>query len=424
MMKYFFKPALVAAVLLVFFSCNKDDDSSTTANVNPLSEQAPIDEAAIIAFLESHYYNEEEFANVGGFDPGVFSYEIKFYTNEVLAGVDANGDGDMTDTNETAIGYDSNGDGVIDGNDLDSTTPFNRTLLINLPANVLYNKVITLTDATTDEVVDHNLYILNINQGGGADKPKFSDRVLLNYRGYNLDLDSFDANMTSVPSEFDLTTLVKGFSEGVTEFNVADSSTPNGDGTYTYNDFGVGAAIMPSALGYYAAPIGTDVDSYSPLIFTLKVFAESQLDHDGDGVPSFAEDLNGDRDLTTDDTDEDTIGNAGDNEDDGDTVLTREEVEIEELTPYIGESDPEPTLAANEYIIDRRIDVTAPIGANVVYTIVRLIDTDGDGTPNYLDTDDDGDGTLTKNEDADGDGQVTDDDTDGDGIPDYLDTDN
>lgn len=48
-------------------------------------------------------------------------------------------------------------------------------------------------------------------------------------------------------------------------------------------------------------------------------------------------------------------------------------------------------------------------------------DTDGDGTPNYLDTDDDGDGVNTADEDYDGDNDPTNDDTDGDGIPNYLD---
>ncbi len=42
-------------------------------------------------------------------------------------------------------------------------------------------------------------------------------------------------------------------------------------------------------------------------------------------------------------------------------------------------------------------------------------DTDGDGIPDYQDTDDDGDGVATRNE--------LDLDTDGDGVPDYLDTD-
>lgn len=50
-------------------------------------------------------------------------------------------------------------------------------------------------------------------------------------------------------------------------------------------------------------------------------------------------------------------------------------------------------------------------------------DTDGDGIPNYLDTDDDGDGTLTKDEDTNNDGDPRNDDTDGDGIPNYLDSD-
>ncbi|MCU4188686.1 gliding motility-associated C-terminal domain-containing protein, partial [Flavobacterium sp. HXWNR29] len=53
-------------------------------------------------------------------------------------------------------------------------------------------------------------------------------------------------------------------------------------------------------------------------------------------------------------------------------------------------------------------------------------DTDGDGTPDYLDVDDDGDGipTADENPDPNGDGDPSDaQDTDGDGTPDYLDVD-
>lgn len=418
-MNNIFKIFLVFTAVFLVVSCKKDD-SSTSANVNPFVEQEPIDDAAIVEFLSTHYYNEEEFVNL--VNTPSFHHNIKFYTNEVLADVDANGDGDKDDTNETVFGYDSNGDGVIDANDDDSTTPFTRTLLIDLPADRLYIRVITLTDPTTEEEVDHKLYILNLNQGGGDAKPRFCDNALMEYRGFNLGLESFDSG--NIPDDHDLAFRVRGFAEGASEFNTAASFMPNGDGTYTYSDFGVGAAIMPSAMAYYANPVGTSVPSYSPLIFTMKVYAENQLDHDGDGVPSYLEDLNNDRDVNSDNTDEDNFPNFGDIDDDGDTVLTREEVEIEDITPYLGENDPDPSLGVNEYIINRRVDETAPIGANVVYTIVRIIDTDGDGIPNYLDTDDDGDGTLTKNEDADGDGQVTDDDSDGDDIPDYLDTDN
>ncbi len=52
-----------------------------------------------------------------------------------------------------------------------------------------------------------------------------------------------------------------------------------------------------------------------------------------------------------------------------------------------------------------------------------LLDTDGNGTADYLDPDNDGDGTATMGEDANSNGDPTDDDTDGDGIPDYLDPD-
>lgn len=51
------------------------------------------------------------------------------------------------------------------------------------------------------------------------------------------------------------------------------------------------------------------------------------------------------------------------------------------------------------------------------------LDTDGDGYPNYIDTDDDGDNITTINEDLNKDGDPTNDDTDGDGIPNYLDND-
>ncbi len=50
-------------------------------------------------------------------------------------------------------------------------------------------------------------------------------------------------------------------------------------------------------------------------------------------------------------------------------------------------------------------------------------DTDGDGTPDYLDPDDDGDSVPTRAEDANGDGNPLNDDTDGDGIPNYIDPD-
>ncbi|MEQ1502619.1 MAG: MopE-related protein [Myxococcota bacterium] len=50
-------------------------------------------------------------------------------------------------------------------------------------------------------------------------------------------------------------------------------------------------------------------------------------------------------------------------------------------------------------------------------------DSDGDGTPDYLDDDDDGDGVRTREEDVDRDGDASNDETglEDDGVPDYLD---
>ncbi|MEZ4660710.1 MAG: Ig-like domain-containing protein [Caldilineaceae bacterium] len=50
-------------------------------------------------------------------------------------------------------------------------------------------------------------------------------------------------------------------------------------------------------------------------------------------------------------------------------------------------------------------------------------DTDGDGVPDYEDSDDDGDAVYTVFEDVNGNGQPMDDDTDGDGIPNFRDAD-
>ncbi|MDP5076725.1 MAG: gliding motility-associated C-terminal domain-containing protein, partial [Nonlabens sp.] len=53
----------------------------------------------------------------------------------------------------------------------------------------------------------------------------------------------------------------------------------------------------------------------------------------------------------------------------------------------------------------------------------ELNNTDGDAEADYRDEDDDNDGILTREEDTNGDGNFTNDDADGDGVPDYLDTD-
>ena len=66
---------------------------------------------------------------------------------------------------------------------------------------------------------------------------------------------------------------------------------------------------------------------------------------------------------------------------------------------------------------------TVPDSVEVGPDPANPLDTDGDGIPNYLDTDDDNDGIYTVEEDMNGDGNPANDDTDGDGIANYLDYD-
>jgi len=91
------------------------------------------------------------------------------------------------------------------------------------------------------------------------------------------------------------------------------------------------------------------------------------VDDDNDGVPSEFEDLNGNGNLFDDDSDNDGIPDFLDVDDDGDNVLTKDELNTED-------TDDDPN--------------TNPL------------DTDSDGTPDYLDTDDDGDNALTRDEES------------------------
>src|SRR5699024_8952893 len=87
-----------------------------------------------------------------------------------------------------------------------------------------------------------------------------------------------------------------------------------------------------SGLGYYNSAQGT-VPAYSPLMFSVKLYSVKRYDHDSDGIPSYQEDLDGDRYVTTlvngaltDDTDSDLIPNFNDFDDDGDNYATRGEI--------------------------------------------------------------------------------------------------
>lgn len=297
------KITLLLTLLIGLFSCNEDD--TVSIYVVPYAEQEPIDNAEIVNFLTTNYFNEEEFIS----PVAEFNFNIEFSNVETVDG-------------------------------------YTRTPLIDYVGNTINNFTIDTKSIIVGDVA-HTLYILKVVQGQGAEKPRFCDEALLSYEGMTLDKIVFDNALN--PVDLDLSATVKGFSESVSEFNIATNTVDNGDGTFTYQNYGVGAVFMPSALGYYESGAGS-IPPYSPLIFKLKVYDATELDHDNDGIPSYLEDLNGNRDLLDDDTDDDTIPNYQDANDDEDPIQT-----IDEDANNDG-----------DYSND---------------------DTDGDGIPNYLDPD-------------------------------------
>lgn len=295
--KYAF--ALLVIMLTISVSCKKDDDGGPVI-IPPRDrgEEAIRAQAEIEAFLETHFYNYDEFLA----DPT--NFKIKFDT---IAGDNA------------------------------SKTP--------LMGQVDFKEVKDRADSD----VTYKLYYLKIRDGEGT-QPNFSDYTINTYEGLLLNLDLFDSSV--IPVRFDLTEILAGLQEAMIEFKGAGNVISNPDGTLTFEDFGIGAVFIPAGLGYYQSPPPTGgLKAYDQLIFSFELFASEVSDHDGDGIPSYMEDLNNNEILLDDNTDGDSTANYQDIDDDNDGRLTEYEIEV-----------------------DGDGNITFP-------------DVDGDGTPDYLDSD-------------------------------------
>ena len=312
---------LLITILLVGFSCGDDDDDGIIEVPEAdRTEQQVIDNDSLVSYLHSHYVNVSLVSN----NPTISFTEINI--NQLPD------DGELPN-------------------------PDQNSLLIDV--------VETLTTTYFD--VEYEYYILKINQGGSENSPNFSDKVRVSYEGTLMDDTVFDSSST--PVDFDLTSTIAGWGRVLPEFNIAEDFVINSDGTVTYNNPGIGIMFLPSGLGYYSAAAGS-VPVYSNLIFKFKVFQSELNDHDFDNVPSHLEDINGDYDLTNDNSDDDTFADFVDSDDDNDGTLTIDE-----------DLEPDSDLTVDR---DGDGDPTNDIGDGDPTND----DTDGDGIPNYLDPDD------------------------------------
>ncbi|NVN19627.1 hypothetical protein GUA46_14860 [Muricauda sp. HICW] len=301
-MKYGVLVFICFAVTLL--SCKNDDNGGPEA-IPPslLSDVAPEDDETIREFLNTHFYNYEEFET----PPEGFDYRIVIDT---IAGENADKRPLMEDAESITLNVSSSFLGLSAG----------------------------------EENIAHKLYYIEAREGGG-ESPTYADSTFVKYEGTLLDGTPFDQR-----SEFlwqELAGTVQGYSNGVAQMKAgtSDQVIDNPDGTYSIANSGIGLIIMPSGLGYFHSPNSSVIPRYAPLIFKMELGAFIEdTDSDNDGIPSIQEDLNGNGYLGDDNTDIDQessftgfIPNFRDSDDDGDGIPTRDEISDENgniIIPY------------------------------------------------------------------------------------------
>lgn len=281
--RLFFLLVITSAFII---GCSKDDDGVEEIPPRDKGEQAIEDEEALLAYLSTHFYNEEDFQN----PPADFDYKIRFDT------IDAANAG---------------------------KTPIIESDLLE-------------TRTFTRDEIEYNYYVLKVREGEG-NKPTFADSTFQNYKGELLNGNTFDN--TTNPVWFDhpgtMTQnnpgiAVVALTQALTEFGGASGFEVNPDNTVTWeNDFGIGAVFLPSGLGYFNNSLPS-IPAYSPLVFSFQLYRVNEADHDRDGIPSYMEDLDDDGNLFNDNTSGNNVPNYLDPDDDRDGTPTRDEITFNE----------------------------------------------------------------------------------------------
>lgn len=259
--------------LLVFATACEEQQRGVSEPPRDYEAQRAVDNDSLLNFLQTRFYNYEDYATAAS------NERVTFEVN------------------------------IIEGDNANKTPLIDQVEQINIKIK-----------NTEDDYFDHTAYILKIREGVGT-TPTAADSVFVTYKGMLLDLTKFDERTS--PVWFESLSVVKGFGALMPHIKKAATPTINPDGTYAFDGFGSAAIFMPSALGYYNS-VNTAIPAYSPLIFSVDLYTYNTSDHDGDSVPTHLEDVDGDG-YFDDDTDNDGLPNFRDEDDDNDDKLTREE---------------------------------------------------------------------------------------------------
>ncbi|HJN53736.1 MAG TPA: hypothetical protein QGI27_01555 [Flavobacteriaceae bacterium] len=168
-------------LLLIILSCKKDDNS---IDVRDVGEQALIDDSSLKNYLETHFYNYEDFNKADDFE------NLEIIIDSI---------------------YDEN---------VNKDPLIDKVLKKNIPIE------------SSNGPINHVLYYLPVNNGIG-ENPSIADSVYVSYKGSLLNGYLFDQSIT--PIWFDLTGVVRGFKEGISEFKPGDF-TVNDDNTVNYQN--------------------------------------------------------------------------------------------------------------------------------------------------------------------------------------------
>jgi hypothetical protein len=190
------------------------------------------------------------------------------------------------------------------------------------------------------------------------------------------------------PVDFDLISAIPGWNRVIPQFKTSNAFSNNNDGSITFDNYGIGVMFLPSGLGYFNSAT-TGISSYSCLVFKFELFQYKIMDHDNDFIPSYMEDEDDNMDVFDDNTDEDRFYNFDDNDDDGDGYKTFREVLYTEYTD------------TSRSALESQLQALTPLNSNQFFTpiededdgtfsakLITLEDTNGNGIPNYLDSED------------------------------------
>jgi hypothetical protein len=318
-MNNFFKIILLFIVGISIVSCNGSDND--TEPLRDYDAQYATDLANIEAFMHNHYMTVVN--NPGGTD-----------------------DQDVTFTLIPAGGT--------------------QTSIWDQTAYPIQTRLVTLRQSDDVERT-YKVYYIKLRDGSGPNSksPCNMDRVLAAYKGEYI-YDSVETvgtveTHTIISEEFEtsanpqsyinLSSTIRGWNEIFPQFKTG-SYISNPDGTVSYEDFGAGIMFIPSGLGYFASA-QSGIPAYSPLVFNIKLYELQRVDHDGDGIDTYLEDMGSpghpgvpdgyvytleEGVVNPDDTDGDEIPDFLDADDDGDHFTTKSE------TKYIHPSDLSQTI--------------------------------------------------------------------------------